>query len=57
MTSGLAGLGMDTIITAMVGRKITDLYGRTADDIREGGEEVLRTVNLTGARFRTAQLL
>jgi ABC-type sugar transport system ATPase subunit len=56
MTSGLAGLGMDTIITAMVGRKITDLYGRTADDIREGGEEVLRTVNLTGARFRNCSI-
>jgi len=58
MTEDITGITMDSLITAMVGRKITELYSKPDDAEAKSriSEEVLRTENLTGARFRNCSI-
>lgn len=52
-TRDVATLQMQELITMMVGRKIEDVYNRS---YQPAGEELLRTDNLTGLRFRNVSL-
>ena len=52
-TVGAADLDMDEVIRKMVGRTIEKMYAR---DFNTPGEEILRTENLTGLRFRNVNI-
>ena len=57
MTENIADISMESLITAMVGRKITELFSKNMSDETGGiGEVVLRTENLSGARFRNCSI-
>lgn len=56
MTQNIANINMNDLVMAMVGRKISDLYGSNIARERKIGEEALRINNLTGYRFRNCSL-
>ena len=52
-TYNIREMELDELIHLMVGRQITDMYHR---NFNEPGEEILKTVDFTGLRFRNVNL-
>lgn len=56
MTANLKDIDMNDLVSSMVGKKISDLFGKRNPLEERRGEVVMKTDKLTGARFRNCSI-